>query len=53
MKTNHVKNFGFAFLFTWVISLVLAVTVYAASKNYYGLTTVYYFTHLTQPIERD
>jgi len=47
MKTNHVKNFGFAFLFTWVISLVLAVTVYAASKNYYGLTTVYYFNYIT------
>lgn len=47
MKTYHVKNFGLAFMLTLAISLALVITVYAASKNYYGLTTVYYNNYVT------
>lgn len=47
MKTLHVKNFGLALLFTSAISFVLVITAYAASKNYYGLTTVYYNNYVT------
>lgn len=47
MKTHLVKNFGLALLLTSAISLVLAITVYAASKNYYSLTTVYYNNYVT------
>lgn len=47
MKTQYVKNFVLVLLLASVISLVFATTAYAASKNYYGLTTVYYNNYVT------
>ena len=47
MKTHYVKKTGLAFLFGVAVSLLLAITAYAASKNYYGLTTVYYNNYIT------
>ena len=47
MKTYLVKNFSLALLLTSAISLVFAITAYAASKNYYNLTTVYYNNNVT------
>jgi hypothetical protein len=47
MKTEHVKTASLAFLFGIAVSLLLAITAYAASKNYHGLTTVYYSNKIT------
>jgi len=47
MKTHRAKNFGIALLFALVTSALIITASYAASKNYYGLTTVYYNNYVT------
>jgi len=47
MKTHRVQHFALALAAGLFISLTLVMTAYAASKNYYGLTTVYYNNYVT------
>jgi hypothetical protein len=47
MKTLRTKQLIVGLTAVTLISLLFATTVYAASKNYYGLTTVYYNNYIT------